>query len=135
MILRMWAMYNQSRLIFCTLFTFLSIEIVSAVVAAAAYIDSKNYRYFTIQLLEYSSCYEKNTAIIWVEVTLILQVIFAAVLCMLAIIQFVKQSISMYNLTKQWQLNRYINLLVKEGIVYFIMYVPVHFRSSPMSTG
>jgi len=29
----------------------------------------------------------------------------------------------MYQATKQWQLSRYMNLLLREGIIYFLMYV------------
>ncbi|KAI9570973.1 hypothetical protein HD554DRAFT_288472 [Boletus coccyginus] len=37
----------------------------------------------------------------------------------LVIFQFVQQSLQMYSVTKQWQINRYMNLLVKQGILYF----------------
>lgn len=29
----------------------------------------------------------------------------------------------MYRVTKQWQINRYMNILVKQGILYFFVYV------------
>ncbi|KAF8124714.1 hypothetical protein EV363DRAFT_1435185 [Boletus edulis] len=81
MILRVWAMYNQSRLILGTLLTTFSLEII-----------------------------------ITVAITLV---------CMLAIIQFVRQSLQMYRVTKQWQLNQYMHLLVKQGVFYFLAYVSV----------
>ena len=46
-------------------------------------------------------------------------------MCILAIIQFVRQSLQMYRVTKQWQLSKYMNLLVKQGIFYFFVYVLV----------
>ena len=52
---------------------------------------------------------------------------------MLAIFQFLRQSFHMYRATKQWQLNRYMGLLVKQGILYFIAYVPVSSLPSAFS--
>ncbi|KAG8219165.1 hypothetical protein J3R82DRAFT_4934 [Butyriboletus roseoflavus] len=44
----------------------------------------------------------------------------AAAMCILAIAQFVRQLLQMYRVTKGWQLNRYMNLLVQQGILYFL---------------
>ena len=55
----------------------------------------------------------------------ILQLTHGAALCTLAIFQSVRQSLQMYHVTKQWQLNRYMTLLVKQGILYFFVCVPV----------
>ncbi|KAG9312081.1 hypothetical protein JVU11DRAFT_7364 [Chiua virens] len=51
------------------------------------------------------------------------QILFSVMLCMLAIIQ----SIQMYRLTKQWELNQYINILVKQGVIYFLALLPLNF--------
>lgn len=59
----------------------------------------------------------------WKMVSSITQLIHAAVMCMLVIIQFIRQSVQMYKATKQWQLNRFVNLLVMEGVLYFFAYV------------
>ncbi|KAG8212945.1 hypothetical protein J3R82DRAFT_11307 [Butyriboletus roseoflavus] len=40
-------------------------------------------------------------------------------MCTFAIVRFVRESLQMYRVTKQWYPNRYMNLLVKEGILYF----------------
>ena len=50
-----------------------------------------------------------------------------AVVCTLAIFQFVRQSLQMYHATKQWQLNRYMSLFVKQGLLYFLAYVQSFF--------
>ena len=42
MILRVWAMYNRSRLILGTLLVLFSLEIISIIIAAAIYSDPKN---------------------------------------------------------------------------------------------
>lgn len=52
------------------------------------------------------------------------ELVFATVLCTLLIIRFMRESFQMYKLTKQWRVNSYIDLFVKEGILYFIMCVP-----------
>ena len=46
-------------------------------------------------------------------------------MCGLVIMQFVKRSLELYKATRQWQLNQFINLLVMEGVVYFLAYVRV----------
>lgn len=49
--------------------------------------------------------------------------LLGATLLMLAVTQTLKQSISMYRATKQWQPNRYMERLAKDGILYFLVYV------------
>lgn len=51
--------------------------------------------------------------------------ILGAILLVLAVTQTLKQSIHMYKAKKAWQLNRYIERLVKDGILYFLLYVSV----------
>ncbi|KAF8558825.1 hypothetical protein OG21DRAFT_1519573 [Imleria badia] len=97
MILHLWAMYNRSRLILGTLLTTFCLEIIFGVVTIAIYSDPKNLSGIT----------------------------HGGVMCILAIVQFVRQSLQMYRVTKQWQLNRYMGLLVKQGILYFLAHVLV----------
>ena len=54
---------------------------------------------------------------------LIPALIFAVVLLVLGLVQTLKQSICMYKATKKWQPNRYMKLLVRDGIIYFLLYV------------
>ena len=49
--------------------------------------------------------------------------VLSAVLFILALTQTLKESVTMYKATKQWQPNRYMMLLVKDGIIYFFTYV------------
>lgn len=49
-------------------------------------------------------------------------------LLILPLIRTFKESFNMYKVTKKWQPNRYMNILVRDGIVYFFMYV-LHFPS------
>ena len=52
-------------------------------------------------------------------------------MCIFAITQFVRQLLETYRVTKQWQLNRYMTLLVRQGVLYFFAYVLI--SSSPLS--
>ena len=49
--------------------------------------------------------------------------VLGATLLVLAVAQTLKQSVDMYKATKQWQPNQYMKLLVRDGIIYFIVYV------------
>lgn len=73
----------------------------------------------------FSFCAVQATSVIWMKVAISLQIAFGATMCMLALVQFVRQSLQMYRATKQWELDRYMNLLAKDGILYFFVYVPV----------
>ncbi|KAI9566850.1 hypothetical protein HD554DRAFT_1070249 [Boletus coccyginus] len=60
------------------------------------------------------------TSFMWVKVNSVIQMVNGAAVCILAIAQFVKQSLQMYRVTRQWELSRYMGLLVKQGIFYFL---------------
>jgi hypothetical protein len=49
--------------------------------------------------------------------------ILGAMLVILAVTSTLKESVVMYNATKKWHPNHYMKLLVKDGFVYFLMYV------------
>ena len=44
-------------------------------------------------------------------------------LLILAVVRTLKQSVEMYNATRQWQPNQYIKIFVRDGIFYFFVYV------------
>ncbi|KAF8135155.1 hypothetical protein EV363DRAFT_1396599 [Boletus edulis] len=119
MILRLWAIYNRSRIIIHVLLVLFSLEIIPILLSAAIYSDPSNLTVASIQRQDFSNCRVVPKSLIWAGVTTVVQVTHGAVMCMLAIAQFVWQSIQMYQVTKQWQLNRYMRLFVKQGIVYF----------------
>ena len=62
-------------------------------------------------------------SIIWSEVICAAQIILGVFMCLLIALEFTKQAIHMYTATKRLCLNRYMNLLVREGLVYFLVYV------------
>ena len=61
----------------------------------------------------------------WTKAATILEVIIGAIMCTLVICRFITQSLQMYRATKQWRVSGYMNLLVQQGIVYFLAYVPL----------
>jgi len=120
MILRVWAMYSRSKLILRTLLALFSMEIVSTLLADSIFQDSRYMAVHTTQILDFSFCVWQNELPSLTNVVSILQMTHAAAMCILAIAQFVRQSLQMRRATKVWQLNRYMNLLVKQGILYFL---------------
>ena len=160
MILRVWAMYNRSTLILGVLLTSFSLEIIANILFAAVTSIRTNLS-GTLMLAKqmvpctnklsimtplicrptvaithipgYSFCIVQLNSPIWIEVADILQIIHGAAVCILGIVQFVIQSRQMYRVTRQWQPNRYMVLLVREGILYFFAYVlfPLCLYSSP----
>lgn len=82
----------------------------------------------TIHILDSSICDPQlePALYIWGRVTFVLLVVNGATMCILpAITQFVKESLQMYRVARQWRLNQYVNLLVKQGILCLLAYVPV----------
>ena len=147
MILRVWAMYNRSTLIFRVLITSFSLEIIANVLATAVISNPTNLSgtltpaeqmlfcinklsittplvccptvtVVTAQMPGYSFCI-LDTSPTWTQVADILQIMHGAAVCILGIVRFVIQSRQMYRATRQWQPNRYMILLVREGILYF----------------
>ncbi|KAH0831315.1 hypothetical protein J3R83DRAFT_13961 [Lanmaoa asiatica] len=51
------------------------------------------------------------------------RLILAALMFILAVARFCTESFQTYKATRQWQVNKYLNLLVKEGVLYFLSYV------------
>ena len=78
----------------------------------------------TIQILNFSFC-AVQFASLWLKAAFILQITHGATMCTLMIVQFVRQSLQMYHVAKQWQLSRYMTLLIRQGILYFFAYVLV----------
>jgi len=123
MILRIWAMWGRSRLILITLLPFFSVMVISSVVdrIISTTVTLKNMTAFeTVQILDMSFCsMQLSTQSVWHMVSIVSQIVHGALLCTLVIIQFVWQSIQMYRATQRWELSKYINLMVKQGIIYF----------------
>ena len=51
------------------------------------------------------------------------QLALGTLMCLLIVIEFAKQSLQTYEVTKKFQVSCYITLLSREGVVYFVLYV------------
>lgn len=60
-----------------------------------------------------------------------LQMALGALMCLLVVTRFIRESLQMYKLTKSFQPSRYMNLFVREGVFYFLAYVHVRVSSLP----
>lgn len=53
------------------------------------------------------------------------QLALGAIMCLLIAVRFTKQALQMYKATKRLQLSRYMNVLSREGLIYFLAYVHI----------
>ena len=77
----------------------------------------------TVQVVDFSFCTSQpgSPLAIWAEVAIdLVRSIIGALMCLLVSIQFITQSLQMYRVTKRFELSRYLNLLTKEGMFYFL---------------
>lgn len=58
------------------------------------------------------------------EYKLIPRLILAGLLLLLVVARLCTESYQTYKATRQWRVNGYLNLLVREGVFYFVAYVP-----------
>ncbi|KAF8452918.1 hypothetical protein L210DRAFT_2064774 [Boletus edulis BED1] len=125
MILRVYAMWNRSKTILRVLLLVFIIQTLISGILEGIYLNPNTHlSVTTIRIQDFSVC-DNSTAdkgfygVYYVAARLAL----SALLAILAIIQTLKQSFEMYKATKQCQPNRYMQKLVKEGILYFIVNV------------
>ena len=74
------------------------------------------------QVLDYTFCNYATTAPLATYRT-IPRFVLGSALLILAVIPTLTHSVEMYKLTKRWHTNRTMELLVREGAVYFVVYV------------
>ena len=56
-----------------------------------------------------------------------LRFVLSVVLLVLAVIPTIKESVEMFKATKQWQPNKYMQQLVTDGILYFLVYASLFY--------
>ncbi|KAF9233832.1 hypothetical protein BU15DRAFT_66268 [Melanogaster broomeanus] len=99
---------------------------ISVLVVSAAIQDNTNLSVTTTEVAHSQSCITIfNTTPSIVVYTFVPRFILGILLFILAVTQFVRESLEMYKAIKQWRSNRYMELLVRESILYFIAYVPL----------
>ena len=80
----------------------------------------------TDQVLGFSLCPQQFIPTTWIQVDTAIdtvQIALSALICILNAFPIIREFLQMYKATRRFQLNRYTNLLVKEGIAYLFMYV------------
>jgi len=126
MILRVYAMWNRSRtILFILLFIYVPQTIV-AVGLDGVYNNTSTHVLVTLaKVSNFSFCNPSfiNTPAIIEVYRVAPRLVLSVTLVILAVSQTLKQSFEMYRVTKQWQPNQYMQKLVGDGILYFIVEV------------
>ena len=143
MILRVYALFNRSRVILRPLLVIFATEIILFIIYCSLYVKS-NYvqgkhqtestgpclplRYSAIvsvvpPILGISACSVTIIAETWSTALTISQFILSIVLFTLVVTQFLRGAFQMYRATRKWEFNRYVSLLVRDGLLYFLVYV------------
>ena len=153
MILRVYAMWNRSKwILYLLLFIYVPQVIITIVFAGiyntSRYLSGMSRMNFTcrsnltqvalhlwppfspvtiVQITDFSFCdaSTNNTPYFVGVVNLGPRLILGATLLILAVAQTLKQSVNMYKAKQQWQPNRFMERLVRDGILYFLVYVLV----------
>jgi len=124
MILRVYAMWGQSKRILGALLFIYVPGVIIGFIFTGIYNDSNPYFLVSIiRLPNLTYCnYSYDPPVpIWsyMSPTFVLGV----ALLILAVMQTLTQSFYMYKATKHWQPNEYMKLLVRDGILYFLVNV------------
>lgn len=147
MILRVWAMYNRSRLILGVLLTCWGLEIIPSILTCIMYPNkisgawwltsyahptnevsvvvslAARYAVAVTHVSNYTYCGVTSASVTWTKVSAIPEIINSGIICGLVIFQFVKRALEMYRVTKRWRFNRYMNLFAGQSILYFLLCV------------
>ena len=78
-----------------------------------------------VQVIDFSFCSStlSNASSNLLLGVVALRLVLSVMLLVLAAISTLRESVMMYKATKQWQPNHYMQLFMKDGIVYFLVYV------------
>ncbi|KIJ07007.1 hypothetical protein PAXINDRAFT_103148 [Paxillus involutus ATCC 200175] len=125
MILRVYAMYRRSKILLAIL---LAIYIPTTVLCTVATImyshPNVTLTVTTTEAAVFNFCIATyDTTSLFGTYTVIPRLVLGVILCTLAVAKFVRQSLDMHKAIKQWQPNRYLELLTRESVLYFIAYV------------
>ncbi|KAF9225013.1 hypothetical protein BS17DRAFT_60662 [Gyrodon lividus] len=123
MILRVYAMYNRSRitvgLLLLVYVPATTIQLVSTAIInnPKTNLSVREGEVFDVKLCVVS--HSDGTALLtYVNVS---RTLMNVVLCFFVIARFIRHSLEMHKLLGKWQSNRYMKLLVQESIFYFVI--------------
>ncbi|KAN0097473.1 hypothetical protein V8E55_001919 [Tylopilus felleus] len=126
MILRVYAMWNQSKKILYFLLFIYVPQVITSFVMTGIFNNPNTYiTITTLQALNLSVCVQVanstplEMAVRWFVA--IPQLLLSVALLVLAVIQTWKQSVDMYKATKQWTPNKYMQHLMKDESLYFLI--------------
>jgi hypothetical protein len=131
MIVRVYAMWNRSKTILYLLLFIYVPQVIISIIFTAVFNTRTYLTVAIIQVMGFSSCNAgwKNVPFMLKVYQVIPRFILGAMLLILAVTQTLKQSVNMYKAKKEWQLNRYMERLVKDGILYFLVNVLLNITS------
>jgi len=123
MILRVHTMWNRSKVILTILLLCYTVRaVLQLVIVAIFYNPDIDAIVATSQVLDYSFCTEVDAVIgPYMKYVVTWPNFFDLLLLILALIPPVKESIAMYKGTGRWEPNRYMSLIVKEGVAYLFL--------------
>ena len=156
MILRVYAMWNRSRIILCVLLLIYIPGVIMNFVVVGIYMNPVTYlsgefraksespgRFRTngspssaifhpvtvLRVLDFSFCYYSGDTAPYLAIYVTIpRQILGVVLFILPVTQALRESIHMYKATKHWQPNKYMALLARDGILDFFLYVSTFFH-------
>ncbi|KAG9310135.1 hypothetical protein JVU11DRAFT_9750 [Chiua virens] len=124
MVLRVYAMWKQSKIILGVLLILYMAQTITAFVFAAFYDNPESYLSVTIgQISDILFCDASLSLPSPLWSYMFPNFALSTTLLILAIVQTLKESLDMYKVTNSWQLNRYMKLLVRDGILYFVTHL------------
>ncbi|KAF9235075.1 hypothetical protein BU15DRAFT_78375 [Melanogaster broomeanus] len=125
LILRIYAMYNQSRRILVVLLVIYIPVLVNITINVALYNTHTTYvSVINLEVVDIKFCdMAYKSTILEAILLLIPQLIFNILICSLAVGKFVTESLQMHQAVKQWRLNRFLELFARESILFFSVYV------------
>ncbi|KAF9236679.1 hypothetical protein BU15DRAFT_76775 [Melanogaster broomeanus] len=124
MLLRVCAMYNRSRIVL----GFLLVSYIPSVVVnlVASWIEFEPQinvtELFGVKICTLAMNVPGDFTIYGFTIYYYTpEIILNALICSLAVVRFVRESLQMHRAIKQWRSNRYLELLVQESMLYFVV--------------
>jgi len=122
MVLRVYALWNRSKIILTILLICYAIRVVILFVAKVVFGNPHDVKVTIYTLLDYSVCYGDFTVPDrYMTYRMVTSSFLYVLLLVLAFVPTLKQSIAMYKQTKRWQPNQYMSLIVREGVFYLLL--------------
>ncbi|KAF9231085.1 hypothetical protein BU15DRAFT_82843 [Melanogaster broomeanus] len=123
MLLRVYAMYNRSRIMLSILIlVYIPATAIHLVLTGIVNNPNTHLSVTAMELINTKSCafaYSDGTYLLtYINVS---RTVISVVLCVLAVSQFLRHSWERRRALGRWQTNRYMKLLVQESILYFVV--------------